>query len=74
MTTNQLTTVAAIAFAGFALWYITRKPGAAVAAQPGQQQRDLGLQAWYGLRSDQNYFSTDAFNYSGAQLPNVLGY
>ena len=46
MTSNHLMTAGAIGFAGFALWYITRKPGGQLAAQPGQAARDLGLQSW----------------------------
>lgn len=48
MTSNQLMTAGAVAFAGFALWYITRTPGGQVAKQPGQAMRDNGLQAWLG--------------------------
>jgi hypothetical protein len=46
MNTNQLMTAGAIAFAAFALWQFTRKPGQAVANQPGQQARDVGLATW----------------------------
>lgn len=55
MTQNQIMTYAAAAFAGFALWYITRKPGNAAAAQPAQQARDAGLQVWL----DTNRFQFD---------------
>lgn len=43
--TNQLMTIGAIGFAAFAVWHVTRKPGA-IANQPGQQQRDAGLATW----------------------------
>jgi hypothetical protein len=46
MTTNKLMTAGAIGFAVFAVWFISRTPGQAIAAQPGQQQRDIGLAAW----------------------------
>lgn len=46
MNTNQLMTIGAIGFAGYALWFITRKPGGAVTRQPAQRQRDAGLTAW----------------------------
>jgi len=48
--------------------------GGAVAAQPGQAQRDLQLQAFYQYRGDQQWLSLDAFNYSGAALPNTLAF
>lgn len=48
MTSNQLMTAGAVALAGFALYYTFRTPGGNVSAQPGQQQRDLGLSAWLG--------------------------
>lgn len=45
MTSNKLMTYGAAAFAGFALWWISRTPGnSATSAQPGQQARDAGLQ------------------------------
>lgn len=49
MNMNKVTTAAALAFAGFAVWYITRGAGAPIAAispQPAQQRRDAGLAAW----------------------------
>lgn len=39
----HLMNVGAVCFAGFALWWITRKPAGALSAQPGQQQRDSAL-------------------------------
>ena len=55
MNSNQLMTAGAIGFAGFALWFITRKPGTQpTAASPAQAQRDLGLQAWFDLHLAQN--------------------
>lgn len=53
MTTNKLMTWGAIAFAGFAIYWITRKPGGQVHAQPGQAQRDAGLQAFQDLYAQQ---------------------
>jgi len=47
MTSNQLMTVGAIGFAGFALWYIARKPGGQASSQPGQAARDAGLIGWF---------------------------
>ena len=46
MNTNKLLTAGAIAFAGYALWYVNRTPGKAIARQPAQQQRDSGLANW----------------------------
>jgi hypothetical protein len=55
MNSNQLMTAGAIGFAGFALWWITRKPGnTPTAAQPAQAQRDIGLQAFYDLHDAQS--------------------
>lgn len=54
MTQNQLLTGGAVAFAAFALWYITRRPSdAPVSASPGQQQRDMGLIGWFRNLSQQ---------------------
>jgi hypothetical protein len=53
LTTNQLMTAGALAFAAFAVWQFTRKPGQAIANQPGQQQRDAGLMAWNTLYAQQ---------------------
>jgi len=48
-------TAGAIGFAGFALWFITRKPSSApVAASPAQAIRDNGLQAFFDLSLAQN--------------------
>lgn len=48
-------TAGAIGFAGFALWFITRKPGATpVAASPAQAIRDNGLQSWFDLQLGQS--------------------
>lgn len=47
MTQNQALTYGAVAFAAFTLFYVfKRTPAQAIAAQPGQQQRDAGLSAW----------------------------
>ncbi len=55
MTSNQLFTWGAVAFAAFALVQFTRAQaaGQVVANQPGQQQRDAGLAAWNGLLQEQ---------------------
>ncbi|HWP19777.1 MAG TPA: hypothetical protein VNO84_11660 [Burkholderiaceae bacterium] len=49
MTSNQMLTFGAIAFAGFALWWINREPGAALPTQPRQLQQDLALRNWFDL-------------------------
>lgn len=54
MNANSAMTVGAIGFAGFALWYITRKPGGAVTAQPAQQARDSALTQWMDLQVAQS--------------------
>lgn len=53
ISTNKLMTWGAIGFAGFALYWITRKPGGQVHAQPGQAQRDAGLQAFHDTYDQQ---------------------
>lgn len=53
MTANKLMTYGAIAFAAFALYQFNRRPGQAIANQPGQQQRDAGLAAWNDLQVSQ---------------------
>lgn len=55
MNSNQLMTAGAVAFAGFAIFYVLRKPKAqATLATTAQQQRDAGLQQWF------NHFDTQA--------------
>lgn len=54
MNSNQLMTAGAIGFAGFALWYITRKPGGAVTTQPAQQAQGAALVQWNDLLSTQS--------------------
>lgn len=46
MTANQLMTAGAVAFAGFALYSFTKRPGGQLAAQPGQAARDSALQGF----------------------------
>lgn len=54
MNQNQLLTLGAVAFAGFAVYYLFRQPGAApIATSSGQQQRDSGLQSWIDQTSGQ---------------------
>jgi hypothetical protein len=64
MNSNQLMTVGAVGFAGFALWWITRTKGAVVAAQPAQAVRDFGLQSWVALQDAQQLemSQADVFN------------
>lgn len=73
MTGNQLMTVAAVGFAGFALYYITRTPGKTLAAQPGQQQRDAGLQQWIDSALPVDWYKLGAFDYSGRVTPSLQG-
>lgn len=61
MTSNQMMTAGAIAFAGFAVWYIARKPGGEVPTQPGQAARDAGLIGWFNhLTAQQSELATKA--------------
>lgn len=55
MTKNHLATIAACAFAGYALWYVNLKPAGstAVSAQPAQRARDRGLMEWHALVNGQ---------------------
>jgi hypothetical protein len=69
MTSAKLMTAGAVAFAGFALWYVFRTPGQTIASQPAQQQRDAGLASWLAQYDAQHRdisdgsiaFSLDAF-------------
>ncbi|HWI12107.1 MAG TPA: hypothetical protein VNU48_12315 [Burkholderiaceae bacterium] len=72
MNSNNLMTVGAVGFAGFALWWITRKPGGAVTTQPAQQQRDIGLNSWNDLLTGQAALGTSAGFYSADQLANLF--
>ena len=72
MNTNELTTAAAIGFAGFAVWYITRKPGNQLATQPGQAARDTGLQAWNDLITGQYATFGAAPRFNGKTLDDIL--
>lgn len=56
MTSNQLMTAAALGFAGFAVYYITRTPakGAGTVTLDGQRQRDQGLVSWFDTLNAQN--------------------
>ena len=61
MTLNQAMTIGAIGFAGFALYFITRKNvNASAAVQPGQVQRDSGLQLWNDQLNGQQASIADA--------------
>jgi hypothetical protein len=53
MTLNQLMTVGAIGFAGFALWHVTRKPAGDAVVQPAQRSRDAGLANWFDTLASQ---------------------
>jgi hypothetical protein len=54
MNQNQLMTAGAVAFAGFALWYVFRTPGRAIAGTAAQQQRDAGLAQWLATYDKQH--------------------
>lgn len=75
MTTNKALTYGAVAFAAFAVWWITRTPGKAVAMQPGQQQRDMGLANWVGLLDAQSHEIYDRAyaDYNSASGLNLSG-
>jgi hypothetical protein len=51
---SKLLTYGAVAFAGFALYYITRTPGTTLATQAGQQQRDAMLTKFHDLLTQQS--------------------
>jgi hypothetical protein len=76
MTQNQLMTAGALAFAGFALWYVLNgsSTNAPTAASPGQQRRDLGLAEWMKVLAQQE---EDITHRAPAQytdeLNNILG-
>lgn len=54
LSTNQMLTLGAVAFAGFAVvQYRRAQSGTALANQPGQQQRDAGIAAWNSLQAGQ---------------------
>lgn len=74
MTTNQAMTAGAVAFAAFALWYITRKPGQALSVQPGQAQRDAGLAAFVNqLREQAAEIEGTSYALSREQFASLLG-
>lgn len=73
MTSNQLMTIGAVGFAGFALFYITRTPGKTLANQPAQQQRDSGLQQWIDTQLPTDWYKLGAFDYSGRVTPALNG-
>ncbi|WP_431257215.1 hypothetical protein ACQ86G_21520 [Roseateles chitinivorans] len=73
MNTNQLMTIGAVGFAGFALYYITRTPGKTLASQPGQQQRDAGLQQWIDQQLPTDWYKSGVFDYSARVTPALNG-
>lgn len=69
MNTNQLMTGAAVGLAAFALYQFTKRPGGAIlATQPAQQQRDAGLQSWFGSLMEPGYFSQGATAYNALTM------
>jgi hypothetical protein len=74
MTLNQAMTVGAIGFAGFAVWFITRKNvNGSAAVQPGQLQRDAGLALWNTQINDQMASIADqAFGHYSIELKRKL--
>lgn len=75
MNQNQLLTAGAVAFAGFALWYVFRRPtGGQVAAQPGQAQRDDGLSSWLSqMRSQYDNLGRIDYSLSPDTFGDLLG-
>ncbi|HEV6968849.1 hypothetical protein [Roseateles sp.] len=66
--TNHLMGVAAVLFAGFALWQFTKKPGGQVASQPGQRQQNAALQVWNDMLGA-NWASTAYSSQAYSQVP-----
>jgi len=56
---SHLATIGAVLFAGYALYEFTKKPGGVLSTQPGQQQRDAGLQTFLDQQSG---FVTQSFS------------
>ncbi len=75
MTKNNLITAAAVGFAGFALWYITRTPGNSVAPTTAQAQRDAALQKWNDQTSGSfsSWYSAKSAVDSGNYMKFLLG-
>lgn len=75
MTQNNLITAAAVGFAGFALWYITRTPGNSVAASKAQAQRDAALQTFNDQTSGNyaDWYSSQSAVASGNYMKFLLG-
>lgn len=74
MTLNKAMTYGSIAFALFALVYITRsRPSGRVATQPGQAQRDAGLFQWNNLQAAQQGMGDDSFRFYAVDLERKLG-
>lgn len=79
---NQLLTFGAVAFAGFAVWYITKGAGAPIAAmsgQPAQQQRDSALVGWMNGWAQSEFdhaalMPTGALNPFDLSPPNGVGF
>lgn len=69
--TNQLMTAGAVAFAGFALWYVMKPASAAapVAVQPGQAARDAGLQKWLDSFFTEKWYERGAADYANFTVP-----
>lgn len=71
MNANQLMTGAAVGLAAFALYQFTKKPGQMLASQPGQQQRDAGLQSWMNSLWTPDYFGQAATGYNALTMSTI---
>lgn len=69
---NHLLTVAAVLFAGYALYETFKKPGGAVSSQPGQAARDAGLQTFLN-QQQAAYESAAVDEYDNITLPSNIG-
>lgn len=71
MTKNQALTAGAVGFAVFALWAYLKQPAAkaGIAASPGQQQRDIGLNSWIrGLNRQESAITNQALGQYETEL------
>lgn len=74
MTNNQAMTAAAVAFAGFALWWTFRRtPGGALADRPAQQEREASLGTFWGILNSQSSQLTAALPASQNQTKSLTG-
>jgi hypothetical protein len=70
--TNSIVTAGAFAFAGFAVWYITRKPQGELAKQPAQADRDAGLQQWNDGLQKQYETLGDPYKFNPSKFQDML--